>query len=310
MAVVRKDFTFLSTVGDLEIHAVSWKPEKKKIKGIFQIIHGMAEHIDRYVEFAEFMAENGYAVYGHDHIGHGDSTNCKYFWGYFGINNTNGRVFVADARELMKIAESEHPGLPIILFGHSMGSLIARHFAAIYGERLAGAIFCGTVGPNPAAGVAIKLCDIMSAIDSPMAEGKLIDKLALGTYNNRTEKRTPSDWLSRDTAVVDAFVNDPRTGFYFTNRGFRDMLSLLKFVNSNKCAKWTYFRLPILLVAGTEDPCGNYGEGVKAVARKLRFYDHIVDEIYYEGARHEILNELEKEKTMQDILEWSNRKIS
>lgn len=309
MSVKREDFTFTSTVGDCEIHAVSFKPDSGEIRGVIQIAHGMAEHIERYTEFATFLAENGYAVYGDDHLGHGESINHIYPLGYFGKRNTACEIFVEDCKKLMSIARNENPGVPYFFFGHSMGSLIARKFTAHFGASLTGAIFCGTVGPNPANDIAIMLCDIMSKLDGPVADGKLIDKLAFSTYNNKTEKRTKFDWLSRDNAVVDKYIADPLCGFYFTNRGYRDLLTLLKWVNSSEWPRAVKKDLPILVISGSMDPCGEYTKGVNKVIKALENTGHNVDHIFYEGARHEILNELQKEDTMNDVLSWCNSVI-
>ncbi len=309
MSVKRKDFTFTSTTGDCEIHAVSFKPSSGEIRGVIQIAHGMAEHIERYTEFANFMAENGFAVYGNDHLGHGKSVNHIYPLGYFGMENTGCEVFVEDCRKLMTIAQGENPCVPYFFFGHSMGSLVARKFTAYYGASLTGSIFCGTVGPNPACDIAIALCDIMSKLSGTVADGKLIDKLAFGAYNNKTEKRTKYDWLTRNKEVVDKYIADPLCGFYFSNRGYRDMLSLLKWVNGSECPELMKKSLPILVISGSMDPCGEYLKGINKVVGALEKTGHNVDHIFYGGARHEILNEVEKEKTMNDILSWCNDKI-
>lgn len=306
MSIKRKDFTFTSTVGDCEIHAVSFKPSSGEVRGVVQLAHGMAEHIERYTEFATFLAENGYAVYGDDHLGHGKSVNHKYPLGYFGMNNTGCEVFVEDCRKLMSIAQSENPCVPYFFFGHSMGSLIARKFTAYYGASLSGAVFCGTVGPNPANDIAIVLCDVMSKLCGSVADGKLIDKLAFSAYNNKTEKRTKFDWLSRDKSVVDKYIANPLCGFLFSNRGYRDMLTLLKWDNSPECPKSIKKELPLLVISGSMDPCGEYSKGVKKVIKALESTGHRVNHIFYDGARHEILNELKKEDTMNDVLSWFN----
>lgn len=309
MAVVRKDFTFTSTTGDCEIHAASWKPKGKEVKAVFQMAHGMAEHLERYDEFARFMAEHGYAVYMNDHIGHGKSTNYLYPLGYFGMNNHAGDIFVSDCKLLLDIAKQENPDVPMIFFGHSMGSLVARKFADFYSNELAGAVFCGTVGPNPLAGIAIKLCDILTKLTGVVADGKLIDTLAFGTYNDKTEKRTKFDWLSTDSAIVDKYIADPECGFYFSNRGYRDLLTLLDFVNSSKGTYWLEYKLPVLVISGEDDPCGEYGAGVDKVINSLMINGNHVDAILYPGARHEILNEFCKDQVMNDILAWADKRV-
>ena len=125
MPVLKEEFTFPSVVGDADIHAVSWKPEGP-VKAVLQLVHGMAEYIDRYDGMARWFAERGIAVYGNDHLGHGLSVNDKYPLGYFGTKNQNAFVFRDDAKQLTDIAKEQNPGVPYVLFGHSMGSFVAR----------------------------------------------------------------------------------------------------------------------------------------------------------------------------------------
>lgn len=308
MSVTRTDFTFKSSVGDCDIHAVKWAPAGKP-KAIFQITHGMAEHIERYVPFAEFLADNGFIVYAHDHIGHGKSITDKYSKGYFGHENIEGAVFADDCAILTGIAKDENPGLPVVFFGHSMGSFVARRYGALYGEGINGLVICGTGGPNPAVGIAVALSNLFAKILGEKTEGKIIDKIAFSSYNNKTDKRTNFDWLTKDEAIVDKYIADPICGFIFSYLGFRDMMTLLRFISSNDCFKLTPAELPILLVSGADDPVSNYGEGVKVVAKKYKKGKRKVDMILYDTDRHEILNELDKEKVMNDILNFANSVI-
>ncbi len=309
MSITRTDFTFKSSVGDCDIHAAKWIPADKP-KAIFQITHGMAEHIERYVGFAEFLADNGYVVYAHDHIGHGQSITENYSAGFFGFDNAEGAVFVDDCAILTSIAKEENPGLPVIFFGHSMGSFVARRYAALYGDGIKGLIVCGTGGPNPAAPIAIGLANLLAKIKGPKADGKVIDKLAFGTYNKKTQNRTTFDWLTKDEAIVDKYIADPLCGFLFSYTGFRDMLTILKFVNSKDCYNLTPADLPILLVSGADDPVSNYGEGVKAVNKAYDNGKRTLKMILYPGDRHEILNEFDKENVMNDILNFADGVVS
>ena len=304
----RKDFTFKSVVGDCDIHAVRWVADKEP-KAIFQITHGMAEHIDRYVPFAEYLAANSFVVYGHDHIGHGGSINKKYFPGFFGYENEEGQVFVDDCYQLTEIAKEEYPGLPVIFFGHSMGSLIARKYVSIYGDGLDAAIFCGTVGPNPATDIAIALSAFLSKGKGATRPGKLLDTLAFGTFNSKTQKRTSFDWLSNVNSVVDKYIKDPLCGFKFSNQGFHDLFTLMKYVNSNECPKNMPKDLPILLIAGEMDPAGDYSKGVDKVAKAIDKTVSDVTLIFYEDARHEILNEEDADTVMENVVDFVNEKV-
>ena len=302
MAVIKEHFNFKSTVGDLDIHGISWKPEDGQIKAVLQLVHGMAEYIDRYDEMARYMAERGIAVYGSDHIGHGESINDKYHLGYFGDENKEGRIFISDVKKLTDIAKKENPEVPYILFGHSMGSFVARGYSAVYGDQLDGVIFCGTGGPGKEA---IPFLSVMSGIlktGNGKNEAQLMDKLCFGSYNKKTEGRTKFDWLSVNEKNVDKYIDDPLCGFVFSKRGFRDLVSLLKFVTKSSAFESVPKDLPILLIAGDEDPVGDYGNGVKKVHEKFKSTGHDKAEIHLiHGARHEIHNEEDREEMYERV---------
>lgn len=161
MEIVRKEYSFKSATGLCDIYARSWAPaDKESVKAIFQITHGMAEHGERYARFAKKLCEHGYAVFAQDHIGHGKSVASDDDLGYFGEKD-GWRDFVIDCRSLTDIAREEYPGKPVVFFGHSMGSFIARNYTAKYNDVQA-AIFCGTSGKNPAAPIAIKLASFVA----------------------------------------------------------------------------------------------------------------------------------------------------
>ena len=162
MNIIRKEYTYPSATGVADIFARSWAPEGKEIKGVLQISHGMAEHGERYEELAGFLCEAGYAVIINDHVGHGRSINSDDDLGYFnGDKNKAGVGFVEDIHKLTQIAIDEFKK-PVILMGHSMGSFVARHYITKYSSDIAGAVICGTSGPNPAAGAGILIASLMS----------------------------------------------------------------------------------------------------------------------------------------------------
>ena len=305
MASVKKEFTFPSASGLCDISAMSFLPQDGEIKAVLQIAHGMAEHKERYEAFAERLNENGIAVYINDHLGHGKSVKDDNELGYFG--EKDGWVnFIEDCRALMKIAQSENPGKPYIFFGHSMGSFVARSFTAKYGDELAGAVFMGTSGPNPAASAGQLLSKLIAAFKGDHYRSKLIDKIAFGAYNKRTQNRTAFDWLSRDDFQVDKYIADPYCGFLFTAYGYRDMMGLLKSVSSNEWFASFPKALPVLLLSGAEDPVGTYGDGVKKVKELLEANGkENVSMNLYEDGRHEILNESALFDTVcSDLIAW------
>jgi len=289
MSVVKKEFTFTSAVGDCEIHAISWKPEGD-VKACVVLSHGMQEYADRYDPMFTYFAENGFAVYGHDHLGHGQSINGKYPLGYFGKDNECGKIFVEDVKKSVEIAHEENPGKKVILFGHSMGSFVARLFCAKYSDLIDAAVICGTAGPNPLIGVAMGLTKVLSST-SPKAYGKLMPMAAFGTYNKTTANRTPVDWLSYNEQNVDDYVADPLLGFPFSNQGYRDLITMNKVMCLPEAFEGCRNDLPLFFVAGNDDPVGAYGKGVDQTVASYRESGNLyVKEKLYD-ARHEIHNE-------------------
>lgn len=308
MEIIREEYKFLSTTGVCDVFARSWAPaDESKIKAIIQVAHGMAEHGERYQAFAYYMAYHGYAVFINDHIGHGRSVGSDDELGYFGEKDGfNG--FVNDARVITVKAAEKYPGLPIIFFGHSMGSFVARSYVEKFGKDLSGAVFCGTSGFNPAASAGIALTNIISKFKGSRYRSQFIDHIAFGTYNNKIESpRTKFDWLTRDNGEVDAYIEDPLCGFLFTAAGYRDMFTLLKNVSEKRWYKQVPKDLPMFIISGEADPVGAYGKGIRQVYNDLRSTGHEnVKMKLYEGARHEILNETNAKDVMKDLLQWAD----
>lgn len=304
---IRKDFSFKSVSGLADISCSSFIPEdKSSVRYVIQIAHGMAEHKERYVKFAERLCENGFAVYINDHLGHGKSMTSFEERGYFGEKD-GWMNFVDDCHRLSEYAKEEFPGVPYIFFGHSMGSFISRAYTAKYASELAGAVFCGTSGPNPASGVGASVASCIAKFKGSHHRSKFIDNLAFGTYNKRCEGRTAFDWLTRDNDIVDKYIADDYCGFLFTAYGYRDMFNLLTYVSTKDWFAKYPKELPVLIISGAEDPVGNYSQGVKVVADKLKEAgkDNVTMHIY-DGARHEILNESACfDKVCSDIIDWA-----
>ena len=267
----------------------------------------MEEFIDRYDGMARWFAERGIAVYGNDHLGHGLSVNDKYPLGYFGTKNQNAFVFRDDAKQLTDIAKEQNPGVPYVLFGHSVGSSVARIYLEKYSDELAAAIICGTAGPNPAIGAA-KAATALFTKTSPKKDGKIMNSLAFGSYNKKTDKRTGFDWLSVNEKNVDVYIDDPLCGFLFSNQGFRDLITLNDYMVKDQVFEGCRADLPILLIAGDEDPVGAYGEGVKQTYESYKKGHSDVTMKLYEGKRHEIHNEEDGEVVYQDVLDFIEAK--
>ncbi|MPM84797.1 Monoacylglycerol lipase [bioreactor metagenome] len=299
--------TFISSTGLSHIYYQSWTPENPEdVKGIFQIAHGMAEHSDRYAEFAVTLANMGYAVYVGDHIGHGRSVNSKKDLGYFGEKN-GYLAFKNDARQITLNAMKDYPNVPVFFFGHSMGSFIARNYIQTYASDLAGAIICGTSGKNPAAKFAIHLADLVAKIKGGNSPSPFVNNIAFASYNKKfkTNEDKGFSWLSENTENVENYNKDPYCGFCFTARGFQDLFTLLDKVSSDQWYEKLSRELPILLISGKDDPVGNYGKGVTEVYQKLLDTGHQkVSMKLFDGMRHEILNETNREEVYLFIGQW------
>ncbi|MBQ4631622.1 MAG: lysophospholipase [Clostridia bacterium] len=312
MEIIREEYKYLSATGVGDVFARSWSPaDESQVKGIIQVAHGMAEHGERYQAFAYYMAYHGYAVFINDHIGHGRSVASEEELGYFGEKD-GWKGFISDARVITLKAAEKYPGCPIIFFGHSMGSFVARSYVEKYGKDLAGAVFCGTSGTNPAASAGIALTNVISKFKGSHHRSEFIDHIAFGAYNNKIESpETKFDWLTRDKEEVKAYIEDPLCGFLFTAAGYRDMFTLLKSVSDARWYKAVPKNLPMYIIAGEADPVGAYGKGVKQVYNDLKSTGHKnVTMKLYEGARHEILNEINGKDVMKDLLEWADGLIN
>lgn len=312
MEIIRKEYTVPSKSGVADVFARCWAPAEG-VKAVFQIVHGMAEHGERYEDFAKFLCARGFAVLVDDHIGHGKSVKNESELGWFGEKD-GWDAFVEDERALTELIMSEYPDTPLIFFGHSMGSFIAREYIRRYGkdERIKGAVICGTSGKNPAAPVAIMIANTVAKLHGSRHKSKFIDKLAFGTYNKKIENpATPFDWLSTDTEQVKKYIADEHCGFLFTAAGYRDLFTVLNRVSGKDWFEQVCEELPIFLVAGEDDPVGQYGSGIKQVHNDLKNAGKKDVTIkLYPHMRHEILNETDNIKVYQDIAAWSESKLN
>jgi len=277
-------------------------------RAILQISHGMAEYILRYRDFAQYLVSKGYVVCGNDHLGHGETSGTQYPDGYF--SPVDGRNYLLqDLYTMNQLVRSRYPQLPIVLFGHSMGSFYARWFVQRYPDVLQAAVFCGTAGKNPAAGAAVLLTRIIQAVYGPMHRSKLCYQAAFGAYLKRIPNPvSKNDWLSVNPQNVADYDKDPKCGFMFTVSAFGELTRVLDQVNRKEWYQSVPKQLPMLVIAGAEDPVGNYGEGPREVAALLN--EHGAQQVelkLYEGLRHEILNEACRSQVYADVLAWCDK---
>lgn len=300
-----EQFYFPSNDKKSTVHGVRWIPEKE-VQAVVQLCHGMSEYIERYREFAEYLAGHGVLVVGHDHLGHGGSAQSEKEYGYFADKNGN-RTLIRDIHSVYKRTKKEYPDVPYILFGHSMGSFLVRQYLCCFGDGLDGAVICGT-GYQPKAAVlaGLALSRAEAAFMGWHHRSRLLRWMTFGSYNNRFRpNRTDSDWLCSNEESVDAYISDPKCGFAFTANGYYNMfLGMLKLHNPEYLGRMPR-SLPVLFIAGDKDPVGNFGEGVKKAAASFREIgmEHVQCKLYPEG-RHEILNETNREEVYADVWEW------
>lgn len=312
----KEELFYDSRDGVSRIHAVRWLPEPETLRdgkpvAIVQIIHGMAEYVERYEEFARFLTERGIVVTGDDHLGHGKTvTDGNY--GYF-CQRDPATVVVRDVHRLKKMTQELYPGVPYFVVGHSMGSFILRNYICRYGSGIQGAVIMGTGMQPPAV---VKMAKAVTAVQKLFCGGRhvsrLMDKLAFGSYNEHfTPTRTLSDWLSRNEANVDAYLADPLCGFTFTVNGFETLFELIDRIQRRENLEKIPPELPIFMVSGAADPVGEYGEGVKRAFRSLQEVGiRDLSMKLYDGDRHELLNETDRDCVMSDIYEWLSKHMT
>ena len=303
--VKKEEFSFTSAQGSTKIRGVRWIPEKDPV-AVVQLAHGMTEYIDRYAAFAEFLAAHDILVVGNDHLGHGQSVQSDDDLGYFAEENGD-RVLVQDMLKIIRMTKKEYPDLPYIMFGHSMGSFLTRLFICCHGSEVGGAIICGT-GNNPAGlmKAAMGICRIMAKKKGWRYRSDSLYNIMFGVFNKRfAPTRTECDWLSRNEASVDAYVADEKCGFRFTLNGYYNLfMSMWKVVRKEYLERMPK-DLPVLFISGDKDPVGGDGKGVQAAVKQFKDCGmKDVECILYEGDRHEILNELDRETVYADVLQW------
>lgn len=300
---MRTDFYYPSCGAGM-IHGCRWEPEGEPV-AVLQIVHGVAEHVNRYDEFATFLTQKGFLVVAEDHMGHGGSIGDE---GKQGCFAGGWHKAVADTHRLLSYTRMECPQVPYILLGHSMGSFMVRTLLCKYPQcGVDAAIISGTAwmhrGIVNSGIAAATLVGKRQGMDSP---SKFLNDMMFGGYNKRVEhQRTACDWLTRDNKIVDAYVADPLCGFTITAGLAKDMLTGLNYIqepgNLSKMRK----DLPVFFIAGSDDPVGNYGEGVKQAVHAFRKagMQHVSLRLY-PMCRHEVLNELNREEVYANILDW------
>lgn len=295
---------FYASSGQGSIHACRWTPEGE-VRGVVQLVHGISEYAMRYEPFAKYLNSLGFVVVANDHMGHGASVGTDGLQGYF---YRGWFAAVKDVMTLMRSTMAAYPGVPYVLFGHSMGSFLARTVLAQYPDSgITACVICGTAWQEPAVLKAGRFAaDMICKKDGEQSYSETLHKIMFGSYNRRVEHRnTDVDWISRDEAVVRAYSEDPRCGFVVTAGLVRDMLDGIAYIQKEKSLNAMKKDLPVLFVSGGDDPVGNYGKGVeKAVQAFRKAGMKQVRKRIFPLCRHEILNEINRQEVFRYITTW------
>lgn len=304
--VRKEEFYFDSRDGEHKIHAVRWLPETEKPVCIMQIVHGMSEYVERYDEFARFMAGKGILVVGDDHLGHGKSVNPGDPYGYF-CKEDAPTVLVRDEHRLKKMMQEQYQGVPYIILGHSMGSFIVRNYLMRYGSGIDGAVIMGTgMHSRPMIAVVRILAGIQGIICGQKHVSKVINGLVFGSYNKRIKNPGSAfDWVCANEESLKRYIADPLCGFFFTVNGFQTLMKLVWNLHDTEKLNKMPKDLPVFFVSGEEDPVGNYGRSVTEVYESFQKLgmEHVQMKLY-PGDRHEILNETDRVDIYGDIYRW------
>ncbi|HEY5525315.1 MAG TPA: lysophospholipase [Clostridium sp.] len=294
-----------------KIVCYKWKSNDNKVKGIVQIAHGMEERAVRYDYFAKRLNKAGYIVYANDHRGHGATAGSKKNLGYI-ADNDGFNWMVKDMKQLTDIIKDENPNIPVILFGHSMGSFLSQRYVELYGDNIDSLILSGTNGKPKAItklGILISKHEIRKHGRKHVSN--IMEKLAIGGYNkNFLPYRTTSEWLSSDEEEVDKYIADKYCGFVCTSSFYYDLIRGLWEMHEKNNLKRIPKSLPIYMVSGEKDPVGNQGKGVISLYNTFKKIGlkNVSYRLYKDG-RHEMLNETNKDEVIDHILKWINKEI-
>ena len=300
----KREFTLQSKYDNLALSCAEYTAEggtQTNAKGVVQIVHGMCEYKERYEDFIDYLTQNGYIVFAHDHRGHGGSVTANENLGYFG--DKKGEAIVDDAALVTDEIRRLYPGLSVTLFGHSMGSLVVRAYIQKYEEKIDKLIVCGSPSKNSLAGFGLMLNGVISAFRGEKYRSRLMANASTGGGDDKFPGEGKNAWLTRDKTVVEKYNADEKCNFVFSCNGFSNLLHLVKNAYKKKKYPAKHSDLPIFFMAGADDPVIGSEKKWLAAQQFLRDvgYKNVTGKSYPK-MRHEILNELGKEEVYADAL--------
>lgn len=296
----REEITIKSNYDNLDLGVSIRIPEQPT--GILQLVHGMAEHRERYHDFMDYCAEQGLVIIIHDHRGHGASVKTKDDLGYFGKNGT--KAIVEDVHQITQYIRGRFPDLPLTLFGHSMGSLVVRCYIQKYDQDIDGLIVCGSPSYQLASRLGIIVAKSLQLFKGEKHRSNFVNNLSFSSNMKRFQHEgNPNAWVVSDPAVLAAYDADERDGFIFTLNGFETLFKLMNQAYSKKNWAMHNPNLPILFIAGADDPCiideKHFNKAVDFL--RQRGYQNVVSKLYPHMC-HEILNEIGKAEVWHDVV--------
>ena len=299
---MKKEFTVTSDFDGLVLKGIVFEPEMQP-KGIVQIAHGMCEYKKRYEPFMEFLCSQGYVAACHDHRGHGESVEKEEDLGWF--RDFHGKAVVEDCVQVTKYLREAYPNLPVILMGHSMGSMIVRCYLRAHDDLIDKLIVSGSPCNNPLAGTAVVLAKTLRLFRGQRHRSKMLSYLSTGKGSAEFAKSGKGSWLTRDPAIAEAFASDPKCSYRFTVNGFENLFNLMKYTYKKRGYQVTNPTLPIHFVSGSEDAVLGGEANWKQVVAFIRNvgYQNVSGKLY-DGMRHEVLNEIGKEEVYQDLIQF------
>lgn len=295
-----KNFVIESAFDKLPLHVTVYEPSGEK-KGVLQILHGMCEYKERYADFMEYFCKNGLVVVCHDQRGHGDSVKDATDLGYF--YDTSSKAIVEDAAQITARIKEEYPHLPITLFGHSMGSMVARCYLRAHDKLIDKAIICGSPSKNPLAGVAVGLAKTIAFFRGGRHRSKMLAYLSTGKGDKRFVGEGKGAWLSQNRESIESFYSNPKGRVIFTCNGFENLFKLMKYTYKKKGFAVQNPALPIHFVSGSDDAVlGNELKWFQAIEfLRKRGYENVSGKLY-KGLRHEIFHDVDKDEVLADLL--------
>ncbi len=302
---------WLTMDDQVKVHVKQWQVRGEKPRAILQLSHGMAEHIERYDPFAQYLVEKGIYVFGNDHRGHGQTGKSAGRMGFLAKQDGFERI-VDDLYTITLHIQKEYPETPVFLLGHSMGSFVARRYIQKYADAIQGVIISGTAYSPGVAGKMGKMLALMEERRSgPTAPSPLMNRLVFGANNKSFHNPiTAFDWLCSNSEVVENYIDDPLCGFICSSRFFYDLLTGLEMIHDPNLIQTIPKDLPMLIFSGDMDPIGNNGKGIQKVVQqyKKNGLNNIEYKLFTNG-RHEMLNEVNKDEVYTFVFDWIQKQI-